>query len=212
MKQILFFPFLLLFALTTFAQGSKFEDAMKQNIGQIDSITMKNNAIDLANRFARIGDAEKTRWLPYYYAAYLTAMQAVMTPNASEKDPLADQAEAYLTTAKQLLAKESAEIAVIESLIATARLTVDPQNRYQTYGMQITKAIEKAKSLDPANPRPVLLEAQNLYYTPEAFGGGKAAARPLFEKARDLFKNFQPEDELSPNWGLAAVNYFLSTY
>jgi hypothetical protein len=36
---------------------------------------------------------------------------------------------------------------------------------------------------------------------PEAFGGGKAVARPIFETAQQKFENFKPLSPLWPNWG-----------
>ncbi|MEO7046664.1 MAG: hypothetical protein ABI091_15270, partial [Ferruginibacter sp.] len=59
---------------------------------------------------------------------------------------------------------------------------------------------------------PYLLEAENKFYTPQAFGGGKEVAKPLFETANKLYENFKPETSLSPTWGKSIVNYFLSQY
>jgi hypothetical protein len=56
------------------------------------------------------------------------------------------------------------------------------------------------------------LEAQNTFYTPETFGGGKNAAKPLFDKAARLFDTFKPETPISPNWGRTNLDYFLSQY
>jgi len=36
---------------------------------------------------------------------------------------------------------------------------------------------------------------------PKMFGGGKEAAKPLFQKANEKFLSFKPADVLSPNWG-----------
>jgi hypothetical protein len=36
---------------------------------------------------------------------------------------------------------------------------------------------------------------------PEAFGGGKAVAKKLFEKSVELFENFKPASALHPSWG-----------
>ena len=63
-----------------------------------------------------------------------------------------------------------------------------------------------------ANPRPVLFEAENKFFTPEAYGGGKDVAKPLFDTASKLFDNFKPETDLSPNWGKSTLQYFLSQY
>lgn len=213
MKQALLTISLLFFvAFSSFSQSDKYVAAMKKNIALIDNAVAKNNLIDLANGFQRIADAEKNQWLPYYYAAYLTALQGIMTQDNTQKDALADKAENLLNSAQGILNKENSELYVVTSMIATVRLTADPQNRYMTYGPEITQAIQKSEKLDPTNPRPVLLEAQNVFYTPEAFGGGKAAAKPLFEKAGKLLGTFKPENELSPVWGQSLLDYFMKNY
>ena len=97
-------------------------------------------------------------------------------------------------------------------MIATAHMMVDPQSRYMTYGAQVNAALEKAKKMDPTNPRPVLLEAENKFYTPEAFGGGQTAAKVSFDTASKLFENFKPENALSPVWGKSTLDYFLAQY
>lgn len=212
MKKTVLLAAIVCFASFTYAQSDKYVSAMKANIIQLDSMMVKGNGADLANNFTGIGDAEKTQWLPYYYAAYCTATQALIEKDNSKKDAIADKANDLITKAETILGKDNSETDVIKSMIETAHMTVDPQSRYMTYGPMISENIEKAKTLDPANPRPVLLEAQNKFYTPEAFGGGKDAAKELFEKAKQLFDNFKPESEISANWGKASLQYFLSQY
>ena len=95
-------------------------------------------------------------------------------------------------------------------MIASAHMMVDPQNRWQQYGQASSKNIEKAKQLDPTNPRPVYLEGQAKFYTPKEFGGGKDLAKPLFEKALSMFDTFKPESELHPLWGKTTTQYFLA--
>lgn len=212
MKKI--FLFALLFAPSIFvqAQSEKYTKAMNSNITLLDSMMAKNNVADLANNFARIADAEKNQWLPYYYAGYCVATQAMMEKDNNKKDGLADKAADYISKAETILGKETSETDVVKSMIATARMTVDPQSRYMTYVGDINGNIEKAKKLDPTNPRPYLLEAENKFYTPEAFGGGKEVAKPIFETANKLYENFKPETSLSPAWGKSSVDYFLSQY
>jgi len=208
--------FILLFAVilpaVCFAQSDRYVSAMKDNIARLDSMPVKGNGEELANNFERIAEAEKTQWLPYYYAAYCTVMQAMMAQDKSKNDAIADKAQELINQADSLNGKENSETDVIKAMIGIAHMTVDPQNRYMTYGQQYQGMIEKAESLDSTNPRPVLLQAQTTFYTPEQFGGGKDAARPMFEKAKTLFDQFKPENELSPNWGKSAVQYFLSQY
>ena len=212
MKKSILLCLAIIIATATFAQNEKYLTAMKQNIARIDSLMIKGNAAEIANNFSRIGDAEKDKWLPYYYAAFCKVTEAMTEQDNSKKDALADKASELLEKAETILAKENSEIYVIKSMIATAHMTVDPQSRFMTYGAESAESIKKAKILDATNPRPVLLEAQNTFYTPETFGGGKEVAKPLFEKAKSLFEKFKPETDLSPVWGMSNVSYFLSQY
>lgn len=212
MKKTILLAAIICFASFVYAQSDKYISAMKTNIAQLDSMMLKGNGPDLANNFTRIADAEKTQWLPYYYAAYCTISHTFMEKDNTKKDALADKANDLITKAETVLGKDNSETDVIKSMIATAHMTVDPQSRYMTYGPVISQNIEKAKSLDSINPRPFLLEAQNKFYTPEQFGGGKDAAKPLFDKAKQLSDNFKPESDISPNWGKSSLQYFLSQY
>jgi hypothetical protein len=61
--------------------------------------------------------------------------------------------------------------------------------------------LEKAIELNENNPRPYYLLGSNLFYTPEAYGGGLAAACPMLKTAKEKFENFAPADSISPDWG-----------
>lgn len=212
MKKSIFCIATCLIASVAFAQSDRYENAMKANITMMDSMMSKGNALELAHNFERIATAEKTQWLPYYYAAYCTIVTAYTEKDNNKKDQIADQATEWINKADSLLGKENSETDVIKSMIATAHMTVDPQSRYMTYGQQAGEYIQKAESLDSTNPRPVLLQAQNKFYTPEQFGGGKDAAREFFDKADSLDRNFKPATDLSPNWGRTTIQYFQSQY
>ena len=211
MKQFLLSALLLVTA-GVFAQNEKYEKAMSANIAMLDSAVAKGpEALTaLSDNFTRIGDAEKTQWLPYYYASYATVMSAYLIEDKSKSDGLADKADLLLKKAEALAGKENSETCVIKSMIATAHMMVDPQTRWQQYGESSSTNLAKAKSLDPSNPRPVYLEGQTKFYTPESFGGGKVPAKELFTKALAMYSSFKPADKLSPNWGELATKYFLS--
>jgi hypothetical protein len=193
---------------TGYAQSEKFIKAMEKNIALIDS-AMRSPAqlAELAATFERIGDAEKTQWLPHYYAAYCHVMAAFM--NTEKGDELADKAEAQLDKA-EALQKDNSEIWCIRNMIASAHMMVNPMQRWATYGQPATEALEKAAALDPANPRPAMLKGQSLLYTPEQFGGGKAAAKPVLADAVAKYKVFKPASSLHPNWGGAFTAQLLA--
>jgi hypothetical protein len=135
----------------------------------------------------------------------------MMAAKADKTDPYADKAEKQLSKAEEMM-KDNSEIFVVKKMIATLRMIGDPMNRFMTYGPEAAQALETAKKLDPNNPRVYLLEGQDKYYTPEAYGGSKDEARVLFEKSRQLFETFKPETNIHPNWGKGTVTYMLSQY
>ena len=210
MKHILSITLCLVISGVVAAQSEKYANAMKKNIAELETAMQKGGMPDLANNFERIAEAEKTQWLPYYYASYCTVMNAFMEQDKTKTDGIADKADQLIKKAEELAGGENSETCVIKSMIASAHMMVDPQSRYMQYGQASSINITKAKALDPTNPRPVYLEGQSKFYTPEQFGGGKPQAKELFIKALDLFDKFKPASELHPTWGRASTNYFLA--
>jgi hypothetical protein len=210
MKKIVVLLAVTVLSTVIFAQSEKYTKVMESNIAMLDSAMVKGNLAELSNTFERIGDAEKTQWLPYYYASYCTVMSSYMEKDKSKTDGIADKGEELIKKAETLAGKENSEICVIKSMIASSHMMVDPQSRYQQYGAASASNITKAKNLDPTNPRPVYLEGQAKFYTPEAFGGGKAPAKELLTKALKMFDTFKPETSLYPAWGKASTMYFLT--
>jgi hypothetical protein len=196
MKKITLSLFLLA-SLFSFSQSDKYVDAMKKNLALMDSAKTSQDFQAVANSFERIGDAEKSQWLPYYYAGLALTRSGWIDAkldkdaNATRIKSLCDKAEAI---------EKNAEIYTIRNMAATQQMMVDPQSRWQTYGQEATQARESGLKLDPNNPRLYYLQGMSIFNTPEAFGGGKANAKPIFEKAVDLFKKETPKP-LYPNWG-----------
>lgn len=210
MKRILLILAFVLPGIGLLAQSDKYNTAMTQQIAKMDAAMQNGSFGELANSFERIGEAEKTQWLPYYYAAYCQVMLAITEKDKSKVDVLADRAEALITKSETIAGAENSEISVVKSMVASARMMVDPQSRWMQYGQVSASHLEKAKQLDPSNPRPVYLEGQSKFYTPQEFGGGKAVAAPIFEKALTLFDSFKPASGIHPAWGKEATRYFLA--
>lgn len=208
MKKILLAAVALTLTTAIFSQSDKFKQAMAANLQKIDSARSPDEMLAVSAAFERIGDAEKNQWLPYYYAAFCQGLYAFQKNNPASNDTYADKAEQLISKA-EALEKNNSEIACIRSMIASLRLLVDPQNRWQTYGPAAQQEIDAAKKLDPANPRPYFLQGQSLRYTPEQFGGGCATAKPVLEEAVKKYAAFKPASELHPTWGQNEVNRLL---
>ena len=215
MKKILLSLAVTFFIATAFAQSEKYLKTMQDKVALIDSTWDGAKLKDLSASFERIGDAEKTQWLPYYYAA-LTHVNMGFTlsqngqPAAADKiDPIADKAEQLLSKA-EALSKDNSEIYIVKKMIANLRMAPAEMARYMKYGPEGAQALETAKKLNPENPRVLLLEAQDKFYTPEQFGGSKTEAKKLFEQALVKFDAFKPASSIDPSWGKAMTQYFIA--
>jgi hypothetical protein len=201
MKKTILITLVSLLSLATFAQSEKYTAAIKKNISMIDSaFAHPDQFLDLANSFERIGMAEKNQWLAYYYAAYCRVNYGFMQKDRSGADPIADKATELINQADSLKPNNS-EVSVIKSMIATLKMTVNPQQRYMQYGAIINKELQKAIEQDATNPRPHLVKGQNLKFTPTQFGGGCKTAKPELDAAIEKFATFKPATEIDPNWG-----------
>jgi hypothetical protein len=196
MKSVIFLTFLC-GALSIHAQSDRYVSAMKANLSLLDSAKTTQDYQTVANTFERIGDAEKTQWLPYYYAGLALVLSGWGDPKL-DKDVNSTRVNAICDKAEAL--EKNSEIYTIRNMAATQQMMVDPQTRWQTYGQTASQYLQKAIQLDPNNPRVYYLQGQSVFNTPVAFGGGKANAKPLFEKSVELFKQEQPKP-LYPNWG-----------
>jgi hypothetical protein len=192
-----------------FAQSEKYTNAMTKTIAQMDSSKTADDMLAASAGFERIGDAEKNQWLPYYYASLSEVIYAFMKGDMSNNDALAGKAEQLLAKADGLQPNNS-EISVIKAMIATLRMLVNPQQRWQQYGAVIQQELDNAKKQDPTNPRPYYLQGQNLRNTPEQFGGGCTTAKPILEEALKKYEAFKPASGISPHWGKDRVEQTLA--
>jgi hypothetical protein len=213
MKKLFILGLSSLLMLSAFAQSEKYLAAMKDKVAAIDTVRNADELLKLAAAFERIGDAEKTQWQPYYYAALATA-NAGYTLNgdkapADKTDPLADKADVLIAKA-EALSKDNSEIYAVKKMIAYLHFMPDAQSRYMQYSPMATAALQKAQKLNPENPRVYLLQAEDKYFTPEQFGGSKTEAKKLFEQALAKYDAFKPATPVDPVWGRSIAQYFLS--
>lgn len=212
-KTLLSFTLLLGISSALLAQNEKYVKAMQDKVAAVDTLRNMQSLLDLSAAFERIADAEKTQWLPYYYASLAQVNAAFSQGNGNLKpaqvDPIADKAETLLSKA-EALTKENSEIFIVRKMIANLRMMADPMSRYMTYGPKGAQALETAKALNAGNPRVYLLEAEDKYFTPEQFGGSKAEAKKLFEEALSKYESFKPATPLDPVWGKTTAQYFLN--
>ncbi|MBA3970823.1 MAG: hypothetical protein H0X46_01520 [Bacteroidetes bacterium] len=207
MKKLVSIAALLSITLFAAAQNKKYISAMEKNVAALDTTRDAIQLQSLANNFERIGSAEKSEWLPSYYVAYCYVNMTYST-KGDMIDTYCDKADKFISVADSINPNNS-EIYTLKAQIASARISVNPMTRGQKYGTISGELTDKAKEFDKTNPRPYYLEGTSYFYTPPMFGGGKDKAKPVFQKALEMFETFKPASTIAPNWGKNSTLYFL---
>lgn len=211
MKKYILTAALSCVSLITFAQAG-YEKIMTEKIAKIETCKSAEDFQNLANDFQRIGDKEKGKWLPNYYTAfsYIQKGRVLMREGKMESlDEVADQAQKYIDAAEST-EKNNSEIHLLQKMVFSLKMMVNPQQRYMTYGTQAANELKKAEDFDPANPRVALIKAEDVYFTPEQYGGSKTKGLELFKVSLEKFNAYKPKTTLDPNWGKSEAEYFLS--
>ena len=196
MKQFLF-SMAMLISAASFSQSDKYTQAMQKNLSMLDSAKTAADLNTASAAFERVGDAEKTQWLPYYWGA-LAKIRIGWVDNSADKDKLAAETKALIAKGEAI--NENSEFDALRDMAAVQQMMVNPQERWQTYGKEASDALTAGMQMDPKNPRLYYLQAMSVLNTPEQFGGGKAKALPIFQQAADLFKT-EEKKPLYPTWG-----------
>lgn len=209
-KSILFFAVILM-SMTSFAQSDRYTGMMQKTIGEMEATRDGEALKTIANKFERIANAEGKEWLPYYYHALCQIKLGLAAMEKNEGDKIAAyvaNAQASFDKAAKLTSTNS-ELETLQGYIYMATIWESPMVKGATYGPKASKAFDKAIEMDPNNPRPYMLKGQNLFFTPEFFGGGAKKAAPLFGQAQEKFDTFEPATALSPKWGAGTNAYFV---
>lgn len=196
---------LLLFLISSTLYANEYEAVMKTTIAKINSASTLAEFNELANTFECIGEKEKDAWLPDYYAAYCYAMASkCIQMEAEEVHQLLDKSQTVLDRLMKL--REEDEIYCLQAMVYQFRITDASKGR--EYSQKANQMLKKALAINANNPRAVYLHASNLFYTPEAYGGGKEVAKVFLEKASTLFAQ-QDTSGILPIWGAYLNEMFL---
>jgi tetratricopeptide (TPR) repeat protein len=173
---------------------------MKKNIKILDSAGNFNTMISLSAQFEKISKTEVKEWLPLYYAAFGLLNAAFDVKDDNKSDELTDHAIELIDKALAISPFES-ELYALRGYSYISKMSVKSNLRAITYLPMAKQALNKAKELNPVNPRPYYLLANIIYYTPKFYGGGKEKAMPMLKEALDKFNHFKPVNAIMPSWG-----------
>jgi hypothetical protein len=196
---------LITVTLNVSGQVDRYTSAMKSALEKMEQSSDPNQLVESANQFERIASAEKSRWMPYYYASYSLVVMSFDETDGGKKDLILDRAQELLDRALELEAEES-ELHVLQAFLYPSRIMVDPMGRGMKYIELMFTSLETAKALNPDNPRIYFLEGINKLNMPLSMGGGVDAGQAILEEALHKFEAFANEDPLWPNWGEGATH------
>ena len=115
-----------------------------------------------------------------------------------ERDDLLDEAERHLKSATHLDPKFAEGFALLSGVYGL-KIAHSPFSGI-VLGPRAGGAIDKARSLEPDNPRVLVALGVNEFNTPAMFGGSKKDAETNLRRALDRFAT-EPTDKPFPAWG-----------
>ncbi len=210
MKTITIIAYLFFSLMTVKTAKADIEAALLGALGQLHTAASTEAARAAVNQLERIAITEPGFWQVHYHHAYGQVMLSFRESDTRQIKQLLDRAETAVE--KAYTAKgDSSELLTLQALIFQARINADGSLAME-YSMQANKLLTQAIDKQANNPRALFLMGQSLFYTPEAYGGGKGRALPLFEKAMAAFESNEPQSAIDPFWGQQAVQSMLDQY
>jgi tetratricopeptide (TPR) repeat protein len=207
MRKLILIATGTLLTVSSFAQD--FHTVMQKTFVTFDTTKNPDQSMEYANKLVLIAKKFDKDWQASYYAAYSKVLLSYREQDGGKKDAILDEAQAFIEQSVAILGKDNDETHVIRAMIASSRIGVDAQNRWQKYGKVFSENLDKAKEINPNNPRIYMQLGMNKYFTPAMFGGGKKAALPYLEKAKELYDKEAGGDVLKPYWGREFTMHFL---
>lgn len=210
MKKLLPVFVILFLALAAQAQtvNEKYLKAMEKALSGMDTLKTPDQWLAASNNFERIAQKEAKEWLPAYYVAFCQTMAFNMSQDASRYELFAKRAEEFVNKA-DALQPDNSEVYVLKCMVSGLFIRLNPMVNGQKFGPLAGLQLEKAKTLNPENPRVYLQEGATLLFTPPQWGGDKVKAKATLETAKAKFAVFKPESSIHPNWGNTSNEMFL---
>jgi hypothetical protein len=212
-KTILLITGVVIFGLRVFAQEANTQQ-LEATVSKLDNATTTKEYEQLANEFKNIADAQKTQWLPYYYAAFCNAKIGWLYQHDGDKiEPYADKAEEQIKKAQSLLdtskqKKELSEVYCVLSMTNQARVFINPETYGPQYGPAAFNYIQSSLQTDTANPRALYMAGWQKFATPKMWGGDKQKAKELLTTAKQKLDS-NASSGIEPHWGKKEVEDIL---
>ena len=211
MKKVMIAGLLATFTALTVHAQQDFKAPLKTTWTAFDTTQDPASKNKLAAKIDLIAKKWGNEWATHYYNALAKTIISYQEKDEAKHDAILDAAEKEHDEAVSLLGgKPTDETLVLAAMIANSRLSVNPMQRWQKYGKIFTDDLAAAKEKNADNPRIYYMRGISTLFTPKAYGGGKKAAMPYFEKADALYAKETDADITKPYWGKTYNTNFLA--
>lgn len=202
MKTTIITLSLALINMTAIAGGKKYQEAMGKTLAGYADCQSTADFNALSDSFARIAEAEPEEWLPLYYQAHsIIVGNFRSTESAIDRDLMLDQAQKAIDKLLELVPTES-EAMVLQGMLYTGRLVIDPRTRGQEYSAKSAISIGKAQGMNPSNPRARYMQIANDRGTAQFFGKDQKEFCNQAQVLVDDWDNLDlPTSAIHPSWG-----------
>jgi len=166
----------------------------------------------LTEELGGIADRDSLAWLARYHAGFAHYVLALMVgPNglrsrAGDVPAMLRQVDygiGQLEASLAIRADFADALALLSNLYAM-KLRGNPQRFARDLGPKAADLLERALQLAPRNPRVVLIDAMQLFWTPERAGGDRVKGLARWREACALFgAEVVPDTSPLPSWGHA---------
>ena len=201
---------ILLLSQSLFAQDKAYVSAMRSALAQMETAETPDQIMATANTFQRISQKAQDQYLPHYYAALNILNTNWSIADPAERDAVIDRAMEEVKKAA-LLAPESDEVEVLNGYALMAKMTVDAQTRGQSYSPRIFQSFGKALSMNPENPRALIMMARMEQGTADFMGTKSETACGMARQGLEILQNTKNEDPLMPSWGASSAQQILNS-
>ncbi|MFD1064174.1 tetratricopeptide repeat protein [Winogradskyella litorisediminis] len=194
MKQFITLSFALFLAITN-AQ-SNFEKGMKKAF----ELWEADKTEEAENLFERIANAEKDNWLPHYYITQINSLKSWNVKDETILKAQLDKAQKHLDLAMSF-SENNPELLVMQAQVYTNWVAFDGRTYGMKYAAKVSELYQKAKQLDPNNPRAAFGAADWEMNSAKYFGKDTAPYCEAISNSVKLFDSYKLESKYHPNWG-----------
>lgn len=195
----------LFFVMTAVAGGRNYQQTMGKTLSEFAQAKTVEDFRNAGNKFMMIANAESEEWLPLYYHAHCYIMMSFVERTHPEKrDEYLDEA-AKSVDKMVALEPDQSEVFVMQGMLYSARLMIDPMSRGQQYSAMSAQSIGRALGIEPDNPRARYMQIANEMGTAQFFGSDISASCEKAQQLFDQWDEYEVQSPLHPQWGKEQV-------